>query len=444
MMADTMTATTDATRPNFIDRVFGIERHEYVAVAWSFVYFFCVLSAYYILRPVRETMGVGSGTNTLPYLFMASFAVMLLATPVFGWIASRFPRKVFLPWVYGFFIVNILLFWAVFSQRIDDGLDHVWLGRFFFVWLSVFNLYVVSVFWSFMADIYTREQGRRLFGLLSSGGSIGALLGGIATSFLVTRIGFENLFLISALLLALAVVCIRQLRRWATHEQNAPADDQHRSAGLLGGGAFSGITHAKGSRYFQAIIVSSIIASLLGTALYYFRNELVATSITGADLRTQFFSNINVATSFLTIIGQMLLVRHVVRRFGIGTALSIMPFLSVVCFAWVAFDPTLLVVAYAEIARRATGFTFSKPSTDMLYSVVTPEEKYKTKNFIDTTVYRFGDVIGIWLIRLSMTAGMSVVSLMLVPFALVWGMIALWLGKTYRRQARELRESGIA
>ena len=439
-----MTATTDATRPNFIDRVFGIERHEYVAVAWSFVYFFCVLSAYYILRPVRETMGVGSGTNTLPYLFMASFAVMLLATPVFGWIASRFPRKVFLPWVYGFFIVNILLFWAVFSQRIDDGLDHVWLGRFFFVWLSVFNLYVVSVFWSFMADIYTREQGRRLFGLLSSGGSIGALLGGIATSFLVTRIGFENLFLISALLLALAVVCIRQLRRWATHEQNAPADDQHRSAGLLGGGAFSGITHAKGSRYFQAIIVSSIIASLLGTALYYFRNELVATSITGADLRTQFFSNINVATSFLTIIGQMLLVRHVVRRFGIGTALSIMPFLSVVCFAWVAFDPTLLVVAYAEIARRATGFTFSKPSTDMLYSVVTPEEKYKTKNFIDTTVYRFGDVIGIWLIRLSMTAGMSVVSLMLVPFALVWGMIALWLGKTYRRQARELRESGIA
>jgi AAA family ATP:ADP antiporter len=439
-----MTAASDAARPNLVDRVFGIERHEYVAVAWSFVYFFCVLSAYYILRPVRETMGVGSGTNTLPYLFMASFAVMLLATPVFGWIASRFPRKVFLPWVYGFFIVNILVFWAVFSQRIDDGLDHVWLGRTFFVWLSVFNLYVVSVFWSFMADIYTREQGRRLFGLLSSGGSIGALLGGIATSILVTRIGFENLFPISALLLAFAVVCIRQLRRWATQENNTETGDGDTSTKLLGGGALSGITHARGSRYFQAIIWSSIIASLLGTALYYFRNELVATSIAGEDLRTQFFSNINVATSFLTIIGQMLLVRLVVRRFGIGVALSIMPFLSVICFAWVALDPTLIVVAFAEIARRATGFTFSKPSTDMLYSVVTPEEKYKTKNFIDTTVYRFGDVIGIWIIRVSMTAGMSVVSLFLVPFALVWGMIALWLGRTYRRKARKLRESGIA
>ncbi|MDJ0813588.1 MAG: MFS transporter [Woeseiaceae bacterium] len=439
-----MTASPDAVRPNLIDRVLGVERHEYVAVAWSFFYFFCVLSAYYILRPVRETMGVGSGTNTLPYLFMASFGVMLLATPAFGWIASRFPRKVFLPWVYGFFILNILVFWAVFSQRIDDGLDHVWLGRTFFVWLSVFNLYVVSVFWSFMADIYTREQGRRLFGLLSSGGSIGALLGGIATSTLVTRIGFENLFPISALLLVFAVVCIRQLRRWATQEHSAAASAEEQGSTLLGGGALAGITHVRGSRYFQAIIWSSIIASLLGTALYYFRNELVATSIAGEDLRTQFFSNINVATSFLTIIGQMLLVRLVVRRFGIGVALSILPFLSVICFAWVALDPTLLVVAYAEIARRATGFAFSKPSSDMLYSVVTPEEKYKTKNFIDTTIYRFGDVIGIWIIRLSMAAGMTLVSLVLVPFALVWSMIALWLGRAYRQKARELRDSGIA
>ena len=429
---------------SLIDRIFGVERHERAAVAWSFVYFFCVLSAYYILRPVRETMGVGSGANTLPYLFMASFAIMLLATPVFGWIASRFPRKVFLPWVYGFFIVNILVFWVIFAQRIDDGLDHVWLGRTFFVWLSVFNLYVVSVFWSFMADIYTREQGRRLFGLLSSGGSIGALLGGIATSMLVTRIGFENLFPIAATLLAIAVICIRQLRHWVTQDHGAQSDDEGESSKLLGGSALAGITHARQSSYFRAIIWASIIASLLGTSLYYFRTELVASSIAGADLRTQFFSNINIATNFLTIIGQMFLVRHVVRRFGIGVALSIMPFLSVICFAWVAFDPTLMVVAYADVARRATGFTFSKPSTDMLYSVVTAEEKYKTKNFIDTTVYRFGDVVGAWIIRALMTAGMTVVSLLLVPFALIWAMIALWLGRDYRRRARQLRESGIA
>ncbi len=444
MMAVTMPATTDATRTSLFDKLFSLERHEHAAVAWSFIYFFCVLSAYYILRPVRETMGVGSGTNTLPYLFMASFGVMLVATPVFGWIASRFTRKVFLPWVYGFFIINILIFWVVFAQRIDDGLDHTWLGRTFFVWISVFNLFVVSVFWSFMADIYTREQGRRLFGLLSSGGSIGALLGGIATSLLVTKIGFQNLFPISAILLSFAIVCIRQLRKWVAHEHLERPDGSADTGKLLGGKALSGITHAKDSRYFRAIIVASIIASLLGTALYFFRNELVATSIADTNLQTQFFSNINIASNFLTIIGQMFLVKYVVRRFGIGIALSIMPFLSVLCFVWVALDPVLLVVAYADVARRAAGFTFSKPATDMLYSVVTPEEKYKTKNFIETTVYRFGDVVGVWTIRILMGLGMSVVSLFMVPFALAWTVIALWLGRDYRRKARDLRDSGIA
>ena len=439
-----MTAVTDQARPSVFDKVLGLERHEYVAAAWSFVYFFCVLSAYYMLRPVREAMGVESGPATLPYLFMASFAVMLLATPLFGWITSRYPRRVFLPWVYAFFILNILIFWAIFSQRIDEGQSHVWLGRVFFVWLSVFNLYVVSVFWSFMADIYTREQGRRLFGLLSSGGSIGALLGGTATSVWVVDVNFHNLFPIAALLLGFAIVCIRQLRQWVTRDDNQQAGHTVEMGRSLGGTALAGATHATRTRYFRAIVAASVIASLLGTALYLFRAELVAAAITDVNLQTRFFSNINIATNLLTIIGQMFVVRWVVRKFGIGVALSIMPALSVLCFIWVAMDPSLLVIAVVEIVRRATGFTFSKPSTDMLYSVVTPEEKYKTKNFIDTTVYRFGDVIGIWAILLMLLRmGMSVVSLVMVPFAVIWTLIALWLGRDYRRRARELRESGL-
>ena len=170
----------------------------------------------------------------------------------------------------------------------------------------------------------------------------------------------------------------------------------------------------------------------------------MATVIVDHNLQTRFFSNINIATNLLTIVGQMFLVRWVVRRFGIGFALSIMPAISVLCFVWVAMDPSLLVIAMVEIIRRSTGFTFSKPSTDMLYSVVTPEEKYKAKNFIDTTVYRFGDVVGIWAILLMLLRmGMSMVSLIMVPFALVWTMIALWLGRDYRRRARELRDSGL-
>ena len=176
------TDITDNAQPGWFDRVFGLQKHEYVAVAWSFVYFFCILSAYYMLRPVRETMAVGGGVQNVPWLFSSTFVSMLIVAPIFGWLASRYPRKKLLPCVYLFFIANILLFYAGFSYAIRYDLDFVWLGRAFFVWLSVFNLFVVSVFWSFMADIFDKAQSRRLFGLISAGGSAGALIGPILDS----------------------------------------------------------------------------------------------------------------------------------------------------------------------------------------------------------------------------------------------------------------------
>lgn len=443
-MADIMPADNSNTAQlNLFDRVFGLEKHEYVAVAWSFAYFFCVLSSYYILRPVREAMAVGSGPETIPYLFIGTFVTMLIVTPIFGWVASRFPRRVFLPWVYLFFISNILIFWAVFSQAISDGETLIWLGRIFFVWLSVFNLFVVSVFWSFMADIYTREQGRRLFGLITAGGSVGALLGGAATSALVVPIGFQNLMPISATLLAVAVICIRQLRKWVVHEHENAIIETAASDKPLGGNPFAGITHLFSSKYFVAIAVSSVIASLLGTALYMFAAELVEHAIPHADEQTRFYSNMNVATNALSLIGQMFLVKHVVSRFGIGVSLSLLPIISVAGFILLAFDPGLAVVAILTVARRGLGFGFTKPTTDMLYSVVTPEEKYKTKNFIDTAVYRGGDVVGTWTVKIMATLGIAGISFVMLPFAVIWAIVTLWLGRDYRRRARELKHSGI-
>ncbi|MDH3304602.1 MAG: MFS transporter [Gammaproteobacteria bacterium] len=430
-------------RSFLLDRVLGLEAHEYVAVAWSFAYFFCVLASYYILRPVREAMAVGSGPDTIPYLFIGTFVAMLIATPVFGWVASRFPRRTFLPWVYLFFVTNILIFWAVFSRAVNADQEYVWLGRAFFVWLSVFNLFVVSVFWSFMADIYTREQGRRLFGVITAGGSIGALLGGAATSALVVPIGFQNLMPISAALLLIAVLCISQLRTWVVVEHENEISETMASEKPLGGNPFAGITHLFSSKYFAAIAISSVIASLLGTALYMFAAELVEQSIPDSNKQTQFFSNMNVATNALSLVGQMFLVKHVVSRFGIGVSLSLLPIVSVVGFGLLALDPVLGVVAVLTVARRALGFGFTKPTTDMLYSVVTPEEKYKTKNFIDTAVYRGGDVVGTWTIKLMSSLGIAGISLVVLPFAILWAIVALWLGRDYRRQARELRQSGV-
>ena len=441
-----MTATTaDRFRTFLLGKVLGLERHEYRAVAWSFAYFFCVLSSYYIIRPVREEMAVGSGANTIPYLFIGTFVTMIFATSIFGWVASRFPRRQFLPWVYLFFIANMLIFWAVFSQLRGSGSDYVWLGRVFFVWVSVFNLFVVSVFWSFMADIYTREQGRRLFGFITSGGSIGALVGGVVTSALVTRIGFQNLIPIAAAVLLVAVFCISRLKHWVHEEHRDEIDATVESAEPLGGTPLAGLTHLFSSNYFLGIALMSIVASLLGTALYMFRAELIETAILSPDARTQFFSNMNIAQNALALIAQMFLVKQVVTRFGIGRSLFLFPIASIIGFAILAFDPTLMAVAILDVVRRGLGFGFAKPSTDMLYSVVTPEEKYKTKNAIETAVYRGGDVVGTWSIKLlsALGMGMAAISVVMLPFAIVSAIVALWLGRDYKRRARELKDTGV-
>ncbi|MEO1247114.1 MAG: MFS transporter [Pseudomonadota bacterium] len=433
------------TRPPLLYRLLGPQHAEYEAVLWSFVYFFCVLSAYYILRPLREAMAVGSGPNTIPLLFTGTFFCMLIATAVFGWVASRFPRRQFLPWVYLFFIANILGFWAVFANAVDRDLEYVWLGRVFFVWLSVFNLFVVSVFWSFMADIWSREQGRRLFGLISAGGSVGAMLGGLGTSLIVTHVGFQNLFPLSAALLFVAIVCIHRLRRWVERTHKGDVERTAASTQALGGNALSGFSHVMRSPYFRAIAVASIIASLLGTALYMFTADLVEQAIPDTNARTRFFSNVNVLQNALALIGQMLIVKHVVSRYGIGVSLALMPLLSIAGFILLAMDPVLAVVAALTVARRALGFAFSKPTSDMLYSVVSPEDKYKSKNFIDTAVYRGGDLVGTWTIQLFKSVlglGISGISIIMLPFAVLWAGLAIWLGRDYRRRARAAREAG--
>mgnify|MGYP000045946263 FL=1 len=444
-MIDSMSAANDASDTTVVSRIFGFQRRELTPVAWSFAYFFCVLSSYYILRPVRETMAVGSGPNTIPYLFIGTFVTMLFATSIFGWVASRFPRRTFLPWVYLFFISNILIFWFVFSRTIDAGAEYVWLGRVFFVWISVFNLFVVSVFWSFMADIYTREQGRRLFGFITSGGSIGALLGGIATSNVVVDIGFQNLFPISATMLFAAVLCIHKLKHWVHREHEDEIEQTVESDKPLGGSPFAGMTHVLSSKYFLGIAASSVIASLLGTALYMFAAELIQTAIESPDERTRFFSNMNNWQNALALLIQMFAVKQVVTRFGIGRSLVLFPIATVIGFAILAMEPTLMAVAVLTVVRRALGFGFTKPSTDMLYSVVTPEEKYKAKNFIDTAIYRGGDVVGTWSIRLMsiLGLGMAGISVVMLPFAVISAVIALWLGRDYKRRAKELKLSGI-
>jgi len=419
----------------FVTRILGIERDELVAVAWSFVYFFCILSAYFMLRSVRDAMAIVSGVQNIPWLFTGTFVLMMLVTPVFGWVASRYPRRTFLPWVYYFFIANILIFFVVFTYAQNNNLSLLWISRAFFVWLSVFNLFVVSVFWSFMADIYTKQQSRRLFGVISAGGSAGAIIGPLATSVLVVPIGFKNLFPISALLLLLGVYCVYRLRRWVRlREREDESINSVETEEAIGGAAWAGLKFVVDQRYFSAIAMALLCANFLGGAMYMYLAQMVSVMFEGTDRQTQVFASMDSWINGLSFIGQFLIVKHSVKKLGIGWTLSLLPILSIAGFALLAFNPTFAIIAGFQILRRSLGFGFSKPTSDMLYSVVSPEAKYKAKNFIETTVYRGWDVVSTWTIRSIGSIGLSGVALLCVPVAVIWMIIVRWIGREYRRR----------
>ena len=422
-------------------KLLGIEPGEFAAVAWSFVYFFCILAGYFMLRSVRESMAIVSGVQNIPWLFTGTFTLMMLATPVFGWVTSKFPRRVFLPWIYYFFVINILLFFAAFTYAQQNGLSVVWISRAFFVWLSVFNLFVVSVFWSFMADIYTRAQTRRLFGVISAGGSMGALIGPLVTSMLVTRIGFQNLLPISAALLLFAVYCVYRLRHWVIdrEEQGLAATQSGDMHEAIGGSVWAGIRYVVTTPYFAAIAGALACANFLGGALYMYMAELVSITFEGSDRHTQIFAIMDSLINGFSLIGQLLLVKHAVRKLGIGGTLALLPLVSLIGFALLAINPVFIVIAVLQVLRRSLGFGFSKPTNDMLYGVVSKEAKYKAKNFIETATYRGWDVVATWSIRSMSGIGLSGVALVCVPIAAIWTWLVLWIGREYNRRDRETR-----
>lgn len=425
----------------FAARVFGIERREFTAVAWSFVYFFCLLSAYYMLRSVREAMAIVSGVENIPWLFTGTFVVMTLITPLFGWITSKYPRRTFLPWVYYFFIANILFFFAAFTWYMNNDWNTVWIARYFFVWLSVFNLFVVSVFWSFMADIYSKEQSRRLFGLISAGGSTGALLGPMLTGLIVVPLGFQNLLPLSAALLAFAVYCVHRLRR-ESHARTAEETRRDRANSRpLGGSALGGVKLVLTTPYLAAIAVSLVCANFLSVAMYMYMAELVSGAFPDTDRQTRVFALIDASSNTLSFIGQLLIVKFAVQRFGIGMTLAILPLVAVIGFALLAVNPVFIVMAVFQVVRRGLTYGLSKPATDMLYSVVSREAKYKAKNFTETAVWRGGDLVATWTVRSMAGIGLSGVSLVCLPLALIWTALAFWIGREYGRRDRHHEEA---
>jgi len=434
-----MNGDTLATR--WLARIVVVRPGEMRALLWSFAYFFCLLAGYYVLRPLRDEMGIAGGVKNLQWLFTATFFVMLAAVPVFGAIVARLPRKRFVPLVYHFFVLNIAIFWVLLTLNIE----RVMVARVFFVWISVFNLFAVSVFWSFMADLFASEQGKRLFGFIAAGGSAGALAGPAITVALAVPLGPVNLLIIAAVLLELAVLCAHRLETSAAElatarsaaQPKAPANAQP-AGNVLGGGWLAGILMVLRSRYLGGIALWVVLLSLAGTFLYFQQANIVAAASDDPAVRTRIFATIDLAIGIVTLVVQCFATGRLIARFGVGPAVAFLPVVFACGFVALALSPAFLVVIAFQAMQRAANFALSNPAREVLLTVVSREEKYKAKNVIDIVVFRGADAVTGWLFATMRGAGLelSTISLATVPFLVAWAILGLALGRTQERLSR--------
>jgi len=417
---------------------------EIAALLWAALLHFCILSSYFILRPVRDAMGLLGGVRGLPWLFTGTMAAMFVANPLFAALVARFPRRRFLPWVYRFILGNLVLFWLLFSSLSEEAGVHV--ARAFYIWLSVFNLFAVSVFWGFMADLFSTEQGKRLFPFIGLGGTAGALAGAAFTGAFAVPIGPVNLLLVSAALLEVAVACIRRLVRIFGVDR-AEADGSPAASGSagrsapIGGGVWSGVERVVRSPYLLGIAIFVFLYSTSSTFAYFIQATIVDRAIPETPERVALFARIDFGVQSLTIALQLFLAGRVIRAVGVGVALAFLPLVSLLGFAGVGAAPLLGVLVGFQIVRKASEYAFSKPAREVLYTVLAREDKYKAKPFIDTFVYRGGDALSAWIAgHLTVALGVAGLAYATVPLAFVWIALAFVLGWRHRTLAVRARE----
>ena len=394
----------------------------------SAVYFFCILAAYYIVRPIREEMGVKVGRDGLQTLFTVVFFVMVAAVPAFGWVATKFRRAAVVPIVYGFFILNLIGFWAAFSA----GIGEKWLAGAFFVWVSVFNLFIISLFWSLMSDLWSSGQAKRLYGAIAAGGTAGAFCGPLLTQTLVKSLGATNLLLVSVALLISALACISALRTVAHQGNQTGKAAPPKLADIV-----AGATNVWRSPYLFQIALVVLLANLISTYFYFEQNRIVGETIADPAARVQLFARIDLAVSVLTILAQLFLTGSLITRLGLGWTAAALPLTVIVGLMAIAISPTLMIIISVVVIERAVAFAFANPAFKVLYTVVDPDDKYKAQNFIDTVVYRGGDAASGWLFNgVAKQAGWSMpaIALMTLPLAVWW----LWLSLKLGREQTEL------
>lgn len=413
-----------------LGRLFTFHDDETPAVVGGLALFFLLFAGYFMLRPVRETMGVAGGVDNLQWLFTGTFIVTLLALPLFGWVVARARRRRILPWTYGFLASNLLAFALVFAVQPDN----LWVARAFYIWLSVFNLLSISLAWSVLADLFSNEQAKRLFGLLAAGASLGGLVGPIVGTLLVGVVGHAGLVLLATLFLLGSIGAATYLQRWRDRAP-LPAEAEHPRSRPLGGNPFAGAGEVLRSPYLLMLALFVVLLASISTFLYFEQARLVAQTFTDRTRQTQVFGLIDTVVQALAILTQLFFTGRIARRMGVGVLLVAVPLVMVAGFLWLALAPLFAVFVVVMVVRRAGEYALVRPGREMLYTVLPAEQKYRAKNFIDTVVYRGGDALSGWVKRGLDVLGEHPQLAMLIGagIALGWAATGGWLGRRQRR-----------
>lgn len=419
-------------------RAVDVRPHEIALLGWSWLYVLSVMSAYYVIRPIRDAMGVEGGVENLQWLFTGTLLVMLAINPAYAAVVRIMPRQRFIAVAYLFFIANLGVFaWLL---HVSTGSQLVWVGRAFFIWVSVFNLFVVSVFWALMVDIFDSEQGKRLFGMLAAGATIGAIVGSSLTATLVSGIGATWLLLASAALLLVAILSVRRLARLTSSlHRPANAEASRGDETPIGGSVLAGITHTLRSPYLLNISLYILLYSITSTFLYFQQAAIVRDYFPDRASRTTFFAGVDLAVNVLTLAVQLFITSRFLRRFGVAVTAAVLPFCTLAGFGALSVMPTLAVFVVVQVVRRVGNFGLARPTRELLFTVVPREDKYKAKSVIDTVVYRAGDQAGSWSYTLlgMLGAGPVGVAIAALPLSALWLGNALWLGHRQKTMARD-------
>ena len=428
-------------QPTKINRVFSkivdVKPDEIRALWLGFVFHFLILTGYYIMRPIRDSIAAGNRLETLPWMFTATLVAMLIANALFAAIVARMSRRKFIPLAYGFFIFNLALFFVL--MRSCPPAQQVWIGRALYVWVSVFNLFNTAIFWAFMTDLFTVEQGKRLYGFIAVGGSLGGVLGAYITTHYVRTIGPANLLGVSAIMFVVAGFLVRFFPRGFTDSDKTVQGQEE----PIGGSIWSGITHIGSSPYLLGLAVSMLLYTSTSTWAYFQQSDLAREALKDSNARTVFLGNLDMWVNSVTVVIQIFLTGRLLKWFGVGFTLVAMPFVSMIGFGAMGIAPSLALLAIFQVARRVAAYALMRPSREILFTVLRREDKYKVKSVTDTLGYRTGDQIGAWSYGGLHALGLNLssISFVAVPVVAGWCGLSLWLARKQRvlADAQQLR-----